>query len=321
MLGLGDVTCIGIPALRHFKKEFPQARFSFLTFAAGQEMIRLAEPDTHVWGLEKDQWPENIIPAMETFLGLAEQIIAEGYTHIVNLDTWFMPCFLARFLKDAGEPVTGNTMSVSVQSLIDQFQSQQLKAEYVNDPVSYMQSSFFSMHRWHTPWWQSSLLPDNGYPEFYLRTCCGFDELEMDWSVDVPADQRLKKIGKQKKIIALAPQARTAERSYPFAQALQGILQDMGYHVWTGFDGKIPLRQTLMQLKATDLLVTAPSAPQWLASTVGCPSLVVCGDVDPRTLMPDYATDPHDGPIPAEQLAESIHSIFEDEQSEAHQNR
>ncbi|WP_343846537.1 hypothetical protein [Bowmanella denitrificans] len=313
MLGLGDVTCIGIPALRYFKQRFPEAQFSFLTFAAGKEVIKLAEPDVNVWGLDKDAWPEHIIPAMETFLGLAEQIIGEGYDQIWNLDTWFMPCFLSRFLKDAGEKVMGNTMSISVQTLIDEFQSQQLKPEYVNDPASYMQSSFFSMVRWHTPWWQGGLVPDFGYPEFYLRSCCGFDQLDMDMSIQVAADQELKRIGKQQKVIALAPQSRTPERAYPFADELKAELEKRGYHVWTGFDGSVSLRQTLMQLKASDLLVTAPSAPQWLATAVGCPSLVICGDVDPRTLMPDYATDPHEGPIPALQLAESIDSIFSEQ--------
>ncbi|WP_438864907.1 glycosyltransferase family 9 protein [Neptunicella sp.] len=316
MLGLGDVTCIGIPAIRYFKQRFPDAKISFLTFAAGQDIIRLAEPDVEVLALE--QWPENIVPAMEAFLGLAEDIVGVGYDQIVNLDTWFMPCFMSRFLKDAGEPVLGNVMNISVQDLIEQFQNQTLKPEYVNDPAAYMDSSFMGMSRWHTPWWESAFLPDNGYPEFYLRSCCSFDQLEMNWQIDVKADHQLKKIAKKKKVIALAPHARTAERHYPHGDKLKTLLEQAGFHVWTGFDGRVSMRQTLAQLKSSHLLVTAPSAPQWLAATVGCPSLVICGDVDPRTLMPDYATDQTTTAIAPEAMLESIESIFAEQANEEH---
>ncbi|MDN4500890.1 hypothetical protein QX776_00600 [Alteromonadaceae bacterium BrNp21-10] len=319
MLGLGDVTCIGIPALRYFKQQFPDAEMTFLTFAAGKDIIQLAEPDVKIQVLENGQWPESIIPAMETFLGLAEEIIGVGYDQIINLDTWFMPCFLSRFLKDAGEKVIGNTLAISVAELVDKFQDQSLKPEFVNDPAMYMQSSFFGMMRWHTTWWESVALPNMGYPEFYLRTCCGFDQLDMDMQIDVKADHQLKKIGKNKKIIAFAPDARTSERNYPYGSQLKKLLEEAGYHVWTGFDGSVSMRQTLAQLKASDLLVTAPSAPQWLATTVGCPSLVICADVDPRTLMPEYATDPSPIVIPPENLLESIQSIFAEAESDANE--
>src|SRR5690606_27310336 len=131
----------------------------------------------------------------------------------------------SRFLKDAGENVIGNIMSVSVQELLEQFQNQTLKPEYVNDPAAYIHSSFFGMARWHSPWWESSFLPDNGYPEFYLRSCCGFDQLDMDWHIEVKADHQLKKIGKKQKVIALAPQARTAERNYPYGEQLRQLLE------------------------------------------------------------------------------------------------
>jgi len=58
-------------------------------------------------------------------------------------------------------------------------------------------------------------------------------------------------------------------------------------------------------------MVTIPSASQWLATAVGCPSLVICGQIDPRTLMPEYATDQTTVPIPAQDIFESIESIFE----------
>lgn len=310
MLGLGDVTSIGLPALRHFQAKFPEAQVDFLTYAAGQEILQLGSPQTQLLAIEKEEWPDDLLQAMEVFLGLAEQIIPKAYDLIVNLDTWFMPCLLARFLKDAGEPVQGNMMSMSVQQLLHEFQHQVLQPDYVNNTANYLQSSWFSMARWHTPWWQSEYLPELGYPEFYLKNCCSFDDIQLDMSIDVTADPKLAKVGQSKKVIALATDARTAERHYPFGIELKRILNRQGYHVWSGFDGSIPMRQTLAQLKSSDLLVTIPSAPQWLATSVGCPSLVICGEVDPRTLMPDYATEQSPSPIPAAQLAESINSIF-----------
>lgn len=312
MLGLGDVTCIGLPALRYIKQQNPTAEIHFLTFAAGKEIVQLAEPDVHVFGLDKGDWPDNIIYAMETFLGLAETIVGEGYQQIINLDTWFMPCFLARFLKDAGEPVKGNIIGMSVGELISQFQAQTLKPEFVNEPASYLQSTWFSMHRWNTPWWQNGLAPDGGYPEFYLKTCCNFAGIALDMHIDVDTDQAIEQLRQQgQSIVAIACDARTPERHYPYADEVQALLEAKGVHVWTGFDGSVPLAQTLRMLKSSDLLITVPSAPQWLATTVGCPSLVITGLVDPRTLMPDYATDMSDKPIDPEILVAGVMAILE----------
>ncbi|GGD72406.1 glycosyltransferase family 9 protein [Lacimicrobium alkaliphilum] len=316
----GEVAAIGIPALRYFRQRLPEASIEMLSYAKGIELIRLAEPDIRVFGLGQQEWPDNIIPAMETFLGLAEKIVAQGYDQIVNLDTGFMPCFLARFLKDAGEPVVGNFMNITVQELLEQFQTQQLSPEYVNQPQNYMSSTFLSMARWHSPWWQGDLLPDNGYPEFYLRSCCGFDDLEMELNIDVPADKALKNQSKTKKVIALQCEATEAKLSYPFKTEMEKLLREQGFYVWT-VESAQNTRNQLMQLKASDLLVTVPGDSQWLASTVSCPSLVICGDVDPRMLMPDYATDPvtadNPQPIAAAELAESITSVFEQENDNA----
>lgn len=125
------------------------------------------------------------------------------------------------------------------------------------------------------------------------------------------ASHKLTKIATKQKVIALATEARTAERSYPDGKALQKLLEKAGFYVWSGFDGSQPMRKTLSMLKSSDLLITVPSAPQWLATTVGCPSLVVVGEVDARTLMPDYATENSKIPVPAVELVESVISIFE----------
>ena len=312
MLGLGDVTCIGIPALRFVKQRNPEAEIHFLTFAAGKAVIELAEPDVKVFGLEKGEWPDNIVYAMETFLGLAETIVGEGYQQIINLDTWFMPCFLARFLKDAGEPVEGNIMGMSVAELVDQFQNQTLKPEFVNDPSAYMQSTWFSMFRWHTPWWQTGQAPDGGYPEFYLKSCCGFADIELDMLIEGPKSQSLLSKAKGKPIVAIACDARTPERHYPHADMLKQQLEERGVYVWTGFDGSIPMHETLANLRCTDLLITVPSAPQWLAASTKCPALVITGQVDPRTLMPDYATDMSEEPVEPMIVVDGVMSILQE---------
>ncbi|WP_252736091.1 glycosyltransferase family 9 protein [Aestuariibacter sp. A3R04] len=310
MLGLGDVTCIGIPAVRHIRKQFPHAELHALTYAAGEDILNLAEPSLRVHALKHGEWPENIVDAMQTFLGLAEIILGEEYTQIINLDTWFMPCFLARFLKDAGEPVIGNTMSIGVAELVDKFQNQTLSADYVNTPAQYMQSSWLSMEQWHTTWWEYGEPPERGYPEFYLRRCCGFSAIDMDFSIPVEADKRLSAVDRP--VVALATNARTKERHYPYGDALQVQLEKAGCEVWTGFDGRCSMAQTLAQLKASALLVTVPSAPQWLAATVGTPSLVISGEVDPRTLMPDYATDMSAEPVSSEAIVAGVLSILEE---------
>ena len=312
MLGLGDVTCIGIPAIRYIESKYPEAEISVLTFSAGADVIHLAEPEVSIIKMEKDEWPDNIIHAMERFLMLAEKIIGQEYHQIINLDTWFMPCFLARFLKDAGENLQGNFMSIPVAELIDQLDKQTLQHDYVHNPANYMQSTFFGMTRWHTPWWEYGTVPDFGYPEFYLRQCCGFSDIEMDMQIAVEANHTLEKIAKKQKVIALATEARTSERSYAHGKELQKLLEKAGFHVWTGFDGSLPMRKTLSMLKSSDLLITVPSAPQWLATTVNCPSLVIVGEVDARTLMPDYATEPSSTPIPAAELVESVISLFDE---------
>jgi ADP-heptose:LPS heptosyltransferase len=311
MLGLGDVTCIGVPSVRYIKRKYPGAEVHFLTYAAGFEVMALAEPQVKTFGLKNGEWPEDILKAMEVFLGLAESIIGEAYTKIINLDTWFMPSFLSRFLKDAGEPVEGNYIGMSIAELITQFQNQTLPPTFVNDPGHYLQSTWFSMMRWHTTWWQSDYLPEHGYPEFYLRTCCGWQDIDLDMQIQITRDKQIAKKAKSKKVIALATQARTAERSYELTEQLHKALEDAGFEVWSKFDGSQSMRQTLAMLKSSDLLISVPSAPQWLATAVGCPVMIISGNIDPRTLMPDYATDMSDKPAQVKSLVEGVQSIFD----------
>ncbi|MFT4940873.1 MAG: ADP-heptose:LPS heptosyltransferase [Paraglaciecola sp.] len=333
MLSIGDVACIGLPALRFFQRKFPDADIHFLTFDQGADIIRLAEPDVTVSSLTAEQWPNDLLPAMEVFLGLAENIIGEGYNQIVNLDTAFMPCFLARFLKDAGQNISGNLLNISVEQLLNQFQDQSLQPEFVHDINRYMDSTFFSMARWHTNWWESTYLPDNGYPEYYLRNCCSFNGIEMNWHIPVNQDQQLTTIRQSQKVIALCFAQSDDGYPYPFAKELKVALETLGYYVWSDLEQPFSVEMLLSKLSSSDLLVTKASANQWFAATVDCPTLLICASAEPRTLMPDYATEqstfcPIHAPIAlleatsmsfnkkcncdkAEDLAESIDSIFQ----------
>ena len=325
MLGKGDALCIGLPALRFYQQKYPDAELHFLTFAQGAEFVALAEPQVKIHCLA--QWPDDFLAAMEVFLGLAEDIIGEAYTQIVNLDTAFMPCFLARFLKDAGEPISGNLLNRSVQHLLEQFQDKSLQADYVNNPDQYMDSSYFTMARWHTRWWEGSFLPDYGYPEYYLRCCCGYSDLEMNMAIAVQADESLMAQKGPKKVIALCLAQSDDAYPYPHARRLQLALEKMGFVVWNDADKHYSTEQLLQSLKASDLLVTKAGANQWCATAVGCPTLLITANSEPKTLMPDYATEQSQPcPIHSPQaqlsfakrclcddpqaLAESIDSIF-----------
>jgi ADP-heptose:LPS heptosyltransferase len=291
MLGLGDTLSIGLPALRYYQHLYPDAELHFLTIAEAAEIIAIAEPQVKTHSLAKEQWPDDFLAAMEVFLGLAEDIIGEAYEQIINLDTAFMPCFLARFLKDAGETVRGNLLSRSVQHLLEQFQDQSLQADYVNLPEQYMDSTYFTMARWHTRWWEGSFLPDGGYPEYYLRSCCGYSDLEMKMSIKVNADAKLRKQGADKKVIALCLAQADDAYPYPHAKQLQSALEKKGYMVWSDADKHYSVEQKLKRLKASDLMVTKAGANQWFATAVGCPSLLITASSEPKTLMPDYATE------------------------------
>jgi ADP-heptose:LPS heptosyltransferase len=327
MLALGDTLCIGVPAVRFYKHKYPDAELHFLTFAQGAEIMELAEPDVIISSLSEQQWPNDFLAAMEAFLGLAEEIIGQGFSQIVTLDTSFMPCFLARFLKDAGEPISGNLLNRSVQQLLEQFQDQSLQATYVNNPAEYMDSTYFSMARWHTRWWEGSFLPDNGYPEYYLRCCFGFNDLEMNMSVTVQADAKLTKQRETKKVVALCLAQSDDGYCYPHIINLQNMLEKLGYAVWSDSDKHYSVKQKLGKLAASDLMVTKSGANQWFATASNCPTLLITANSEPRALMPDYATDQTavcpihgseqgmkisnkclcDDPL---ELAESIDSIF-----------
>lgn len=311
MLEMGDVASIAVPTIRQIKQQNSTANVFCLTHGQGAEILRLAVPDIQILTLPNQQWPDNILHALEAFLGLAEQIIDIKFDQIINLDTAFMPCFLARFLKDAGEPVQGNYLSVSLQTLIEQIQNQSLQADYVNNISEYMQSTFMGMSRWHSQWWLSDNLPDGGYPEYYLTLCCGFKNIAANTLIDVEDDPQYSKV--TKRIIYLA--LHDALRPYQQLHELVSVLRSNGYLVIEDNENEsVGIR--LQALKASDLLVCLPNAMFALANCVNTQTLLIPGVLDPRILMPDYATEQAEEYPTASELAQSITSIFEAQTSE-----
>jgi hypothetical protein len=289
MLSESDVLAIGLPALRFFKQKFPDAEIHFLTYGQGTTILKFAEPDVQV--SELTHWPDDFFQAMEVFLGLAEDIVGEAYSQIVNLDTAFMPCFLARFLQDAGEPVSGNYLSLSIQTLIDQVKDQSLNADYVNVPSTYMLSSFFTMSRWFSNWAFGDYMPDGGYPEFYLKQCCGFSSLQMDTSIKI-ADQSLTPDEQRKMTISLCFSQSEDGYLYPHHKTLSLALEKVGFTVWHDNELGNDRIALLRRLQKSDLVVCKPSAYKWFADAADCPSLLISGSVDPKIFMPDFATEP-----------------------------
>lgn len=306
MLEMGDVASIALPAIRYIKQATPNADVYCLTHAQGHELISLLEPDVQLLGLENGVWPDDIFQGLEAFLGIAESVIEIKFDQIINLDTAFMPCFLARFLKDAGEPVQGNYIGLSLQELIDKIQNQTLQPAYVNDVQQYMQSTFFGMFKWHTQWWQSDVLCDHGYPEFYLKNCCGFNQINYDPVLLTPSVKK-EKTNSNRVYLGL----NDPHMPYLHIDALVKELQQRGFTVEVDQENA-SISSRLKGLNNSDLAVCFANAVYALANSVGTPTLLVPMQLDPRILMPDFALDPSNETPLAEDLADSIVSIFED---------
>jgi ADP-heptose:LPS heptosyltransferase len=329
MLSTADVCAVGLPVVRLFQQRLPQAEIHFLTFADGGKLMRMAEPNVNVHCLQSGEWPDDFFLAMESFLGLAEQIIGEEYTQIVNLDTAFMPCFLSRFLKDALEPISGNYISLSVQELLRQVQTKTLQADYVNNTASYLSSTFANIYKWQGSAWQHGHLPDGGYPEYYLSQCCGFDISDVSLNINVSPDKRLAKKARSGKVVGLCLSQSDDGYLYPYHAELKKALQQLGYHIWSDAEAAGDISTLLKMLAASDLMITKPSGNRWYAQAVSCPTLLISGDSEPALLMPEFATDtvprcPKHAAIDNQlvdklsctcdlpnELAQSVESIFE----------
>lgn len=288
LVGLGDVASILIPAARMVRRAEPQAQIDVLTYQAGVELMSLCKDVNNVLSITEEQWPRDLEPATQSFLDIAKVIAMQGYDRIVCLDTWFMPCFLARVLKDIGLNVEGNFIDLPVADFFEKLNGGQLSATYFQH-TNFMASSYPRMADWQTAWW---LKPHDSahYPEFYLKHCCGLgDTVEFDLPVE--PDQAFKEQAAGKKIIAVSFKGSTAYKTYPHADALTQRLQDEGYVVWSRFDGSLPMQTTMGRLAVTDLLITVATSTQWLAKLVGCPSLMIPGAMHPATLGAEITVD------------------------------
>ncbi|WP_414830116.1 glycosyltransferase family 9 protein [Alteromonas sp. H39] len=297
----GDVLAIGLPAVRYFQKRYSNAQITVLTYGSCGVFFEKGAPQVQVMRLEQGHWPDNIVIAMETFLGLAEKVVAENFSHIVNLDTAFMPCFLARFLKDAGEPVEGNFLSYPVAELIDELQQETLKPAKVSDAETYLASTWLTFGQWFTQWWDSAAPPAGGYPEYFLKRCCGLRDIDIDMTLPASA------IPPVKPYIAIYNE--TAQQGLLDTQAFTRLLGEKGVQ-YRELSGDGDITENLQLVKGAELLVTIPSAFQWYAVATQTPTLLLAGSFDPRITMPDYATTVNQ-PIDAEVIVNDIVNLLE----------
>ncbi|WP_111976542.1 glycosyltransferase family 9 protein [Algibacillus agarilyticus] len=307
MLSLGEIASVAVPALRYLQQTRPDSEITVLTYGAGEKIIKLAEPTVQVSALLDGFWPDEFLPAMETFLGLAEDILAVEYDEVINLDTAFMPCFLARFLKDAGEKVTGNILSMSVQSLIADFQTQALQPEFVQEQSLYLESTYFTMATWHTQWWQGAYLPDGGYPEYYLSRSCGYIDYQHNDHIELSEPTPINKPAKKVIALALAPSAQDA--GFDRNQILQEKLIAAGFDILNEFRKSSDVEQQFKDLNRADLLVTLARDAFWFAKAVNCPRLLLAADNEPKMLMSEYTIETALNDINLDELIDAITEI------------
>ncbi|WP_218310842.1 glycosyltransferase family 9 protein [Alteromonas antoniana] len=297
----GDALAIGLPAVKYFQKRYPHAQITVLTYGENKVFFEKGAPHARVMQLPQGAWPDNIVAAMEQFLGLAEEVVAENFSLIVNLDTAFMPCFLARFLKDAGEPVEGNLLAFSVAELIEELQQETLSPVKVSEAETYLQSTWLTFGQWFTQWWDTDAPPQQGYPEYFLKRCCGFSDIDLDMTLNVTG------IASDKPYIAVSIEG--AEDGLLDHSAFFNML-DLHKVEYKVLSQNTPVTKRLEIVSSAELLVTIPSASQWYAVATHTPTLLLAGTFDPRITMPDYATTVNQ-PVDAGVLVNDIVELLE----------
>lgn len=288
LVGLGDVAAILVPAVRLVRRAEPSAQIDVLTYQAGVEIMSLCKDVTNVLSITQEQWPADLLQATQSFLDIAKVIAMQGYGRIICLDTWFMPCFLARVLKDVGLNVEGNTIDVPVAVFFEKLHGGTLPPDYF-EHTNFLTSTYPRMRDWQTAWW----LKQNNYahyPQFFLEHCCGLGS-DIVFELPVEPDEEFRRQAAGRKIVGVSFRGSTTYKSYPHADALARCLREEGYVVWSGFDGSLPMHTTLGRLAVTDLLITVATSTQWLARLVGCPSLMLPGAMHPATLGADITVD------------------------------
>ncbi len=285
LMGLGDIAAILVPAVRIYKRKYPDASINVLTYQAGEEIMRLHPDVDEVMSISTDDWPDDLFPAIESFMRLGEAITRKHFNLIINLDTWFMPCFLSRALMDASLEVHGNFLKHPVEKFFIKVQDGAFDQDFFSKPGRYMSSTFSNMADWHRPWWNE--YPDLSYPYFYLRHCCGFTD-EISIKIPCTVDNQLKDEADGRTIVAISAQGRAEYKRYRHDALLKRLLEEKGYFCWDGFDGSIPMQTTLNRLYTSAILVTVPTSTQWLARLAECPSLMLPGPMAPSLLGAEY---------------------------------
>jgi ADP-heptose:LPS heptosyltransferase len=294
LMGLGDVASILVPAIKLIRRQLPAATIDAMTYGVGADLVRLLPEVGEVLAISPQEWPDDVIAAITSFAGIADKVRARNYDLVVNLDTWFMPCFLARVLKEAGSNVLGNYLNDPVSTFLERLYKGDLTQEFFENPSLYMDSSFPRMADWHRIRWWEDYDGANGYPEYYLNHCCEL-EGKVEFAIDVETDISFRNGAEGRKIVAISASGRAASKNYQHGERLAQLLRDNGFHVWNQFDGSLPIKSVLSRLKVTDLLITVPTSSRWLARLVGCPVLMISGCEPPvltaAELVADRVTD------------------------------
>ncbi|MDA0630283.1 MAG: hypothetical protein O2981_02770 [Proteobacteria bacterium] len=225
LMGLGDVASILVPAVHIYKQRYSNAAITALTYQAGGEIMALHPEVDDVICLDTAQWPDDLLPAITQFMQLGESIAAKQFDLIVNLDTWFMPCFLARALRDAGIETQGNYLNQSIEDFMKKAISGEISQGFFDKPGHYMASTFPRMQQWTIPWWDQH--PNTGYPDFYLRECCGFSE-SLDMQLPCSPDKHLLNEAGGRPIVALSMQGRAEYKNYRHSEQLTEQLESSG---------------------------------------------------------------------------------------------
>ena len=124
---------------------------------------------------------------------------------------------------------------------------------FFDKPGHYMASTFLNMKQWTIPWWDQH--PDKGYPDFYLRQCCGFSE-PLNMQLPCSSDATLLDEAAGRPIVALSMQGRAEYKNYQHNAQLAEQLEASDVYCWSQFDGSLPMQTTLNRLNTSQLLVT-----------------------------------------------------------------
>ena len=196
-----------------------------------------------------------------------------------------MPCFLARALRDAGIETQGNYLNQPIEAFMKMAMGSDISKGFFDKPRHYMASTFPNMEQWTIPWWDQH--PNTGYPDFYLRECCGFSQ-PLNMQLPCSPDERLVEEANGRPIVALSTQGRADYKNYRHSVQLSEQLESLGAYCWSQFDGSLSMQTTLNKLNASQLLVTVPTSTQWLARLADCPSLILPGPLSPTLLDAEF---------------------------------